>query len=99
MNNVSNTESLVEFYHLPGLGVKETVTILTTGSYDSCHAVYSRHKRTNVMLGDTEGYRYIILPTADAEQLVKSTNYEHAKDLAEFRNKVYGEPIPAKFIK
>ena len=67
MNNVSNTESLVEFYHLPGLGVKETATILTTGSYDSCHAVYSHHKR--------------------------------AKDLAEFRNKVYGEPIPVEFVK
>ena len=99
MNNVSNTESLVEFYHLPGLGVKETATILTTGSYDSCHAVYSHHKRINVMSGDTEGYRYIILPTPEAEQLVKVTNYERAKDLAEFRNKVYGEPIPVEFVK
>jgi hypothetical protein len=99
MNNVSNTESLVEFYHLPGLGVKETATILTTGTHDSCHAMYSRHKRTNEVLGDTEGYRYIILPTADAERLVKATNYESAKDLAEFRNKVYGEPIPAEFAK
>ena len=94
MNTTSATESLVEFYHLPGLGVKETATVVHTGTHDSCHELYSHLRKVNLAVGDTEGYRYSILPTAEAGRVVKETNDESARDLAEWRHRVYGEPLP-----
>lgn len=89
----ADTESLVEFYHLPGLGVKEQATLLHTGTHDSCHEMYSHLRKVNLVTGDS-GYRYSILPTADAGRVVLETNVERARDLAVWRNRVYGEPLP-----
>ncbi len=94
MNNTTSNLSLVEFYHLPGLGTKETATIITTGTHDDCHKLHAHLRKANLCTGDTEGYRYTILPTADAARVLKATNAEYARDLAEFRHKVYGEPLP-----
>ena len=93
MNTTSNF-SLVECYHLPGLGTKETATRLTTGTHDDCHTLHDHLRKANLYTGDSSSYRYSILPTEDAAHVLHETNAEYARDLAEFRLKVYGEPLP-----
>ena len=95
MNTTSNF-SLVEFYHLPGLGTKESATIITTGTEDDCHTLHAHLRKANLCTGDSSSYRYSILPTEDADHVLHETNAEYARDLAEFRLKVYGEPLPAE---
>lgn len=93
MNTTSATESLVEFYHLPGLGVKEQATILTTGTREACQELSAYLRRVNLITGDS-GYRYSILPTVEAGRVVKETNEARELDLVEFRHRVYGEALP-----
>lgn len=92
MNNVTDTKSLVEFYHLPGVGTKETATILATGTDESCNELYNSLRKANLATGDDHGYRYNILPTTDAAKLVVDTNVEYNRALKAWRNKVFNEP-------
>ncbi len=92
MNNVTET-SLIEFYNLPGLGVKEEATILMTGTLADCQSHMANLRRFNLMCGDT-GYRYEIHPSNKAQEVADQANQVRARDLAEFRNRVYGEPLP-----
>jgi hypothetical protein len=92
MNNVTKT-SLIEFYHLPGLGVKEEATILMTNTLEACQAHMADQRRFNLICGDS-GYRYEIHSADKAKEIVNQTNQLRERDLAEFRHKVYGEPLP-----
>jgi hypothetical protein len=91
MNNVTET-SLIEFYHLPGLGVKEQATILMTGTLEDCQSHMADLRRFNLITGDT-GYRYEIHPAEQATTIVDQTNQDRERDIAEFRHRVYGEPL------
>ena len=91
MNNVTNT-SLIEFYHLPGLGVKEQATILMSGTLEDCQSHMAHLRRFNLMCGDT-GYRYEIHPVDQATTIADQTNQDRERDIAEFRHRVYGEPL------
>lgn len=53
-----------------------------------------REIRINNLFGDA-GYRYEIHSVESADKIVKKTNDLREKDLAEFRHRVYGEPLTA----
>jgi len=92
MNN--DQFSLIEFYHLPGFGVKEQAKIIVTSDFNKCDSLMHREIRINNLFGDA-GYRYEIHSVESADKIVKKTNDLRKKDLAEFRHRVYGEPLTA----
>lgn len=92
--NITSTKSVVEFYHLPGLGVKEQATVILTAPESECHERVAHLRKVNLIVGESQGYRYSVLSTDEATAVVKQTNAARDRDLAEFRHRVYGEPMP-----
>jgi hypothetical protein len=94
MNNTSNTKSLVEFFLLSGFNATKSARIITTDTIDNCCKIYAHLQKANKITNDTANYHYDILSPSDATQLVKETNNAHPLNLATFRHKVFGEPLP-----
>jgi hypothetical protein len=91
---MNDKHSVIEFYHLPGLGTKEEATVIHTGTVESCDSLVARLRRVNAVFQDG-GYRYEVHPVDAAGAVVKAANTARDRDLAEFRHRVYGEPMPA----
>jgi hypothetical protein len=93
--NDTTTFAVVEFYHLPGFMQEETARLieLPVTCKAFCEGFVKVEKSQNELVGASSEYRFEILPLAEAKAKVKATNDHKAKVIAEFRHKVYGEPL------
>jgi len=87
------THSVIEFYHLPGFMSEESASIPFSGNLDECSAFINKENKMNQIFGYSSEYRFECLESEEAEAKCLAANELKQKVIAEFRLKVYGEPI------
>jgi hypothetical protein len=95
--NDTDRFSVVEFYHLPGFMQEESARLISpkAGMPKSfCQGIVAAETKLNKVTGCSSEYRYEILPLSEVFQKIAMTNGLKKRIIAEFRHKVYGEPIP-----
>lgn len=96
MNNTF-TKALIEMYHLPGFNTDRSAKIDFVGTEEECEQRKLHCLEVNSVMCE-DGYEYEIMDYDAALECVRSTNHTKKVNLAIWRNKVYGEPIPADLV-
>jgi hypothetical protein len=86
--------SVVSLYHLPGFNTDRSAHIQFTGTKEKCRDNVTISKRLDLLQGFGMEYEYNILPVDEARAFADEKNATKERNLAIWRNKVYGEPLP-----